>query len=120
MERKVLKIGERLIRDEELYPLLERYQMIPQLAREIILEEAIATVECSLEEQQQAKLRFCQQNQISSNEQLQAWLTQSGMTEAQLDVGILRELKLEKFKQSKWEGQLESYFLESKNRLDRV
>ena len=120
MDAKWLKIDDHLVSEQELYPLLTQYQLLPQLAKEILLDQAIADITCSPEEEQQAKERFCQQVQITTPEQFQAWLTQSGMTESQFTHSVLRELKLEKFRQQTWDSKLESYFLESKNRLDRV
>lgn len=116
----VLKIGERVIQDNEFYPLLAQYQLLPRLAREMIVDEAIADIDCTSEEQEQALAQFYQQAQITNEEQLQAWLTQAGMTQEQLNKFVTREIKLEKFKQEKWTHQLESYFLECKGQLDRV
>jgi parvulin-like peptidyl-prolyl isomerase len=39
---------------------------------------------------------------------------------AQRQQALLRQFKLEKFKQAKWGNQSESYFLQRKTRLDRV
>lgn len=120
MVQGVLKIGERIIQEDEFYPLLAQYQLLPRLAREILIDEAISEIDCTPEEQGQALTQFCQQSQITNEEQLQAWLTQAGMTQEQLNNFVTREIKLEKFKQAKWNHQLESYFLESKSQLDRV
>lgn len=120
MMQGVLKIGERVIQDTEFYPLLAQYQLLPRLAREMIVDEAIADIDCTSEEQEQALAHFYQQYQITNEEQLQAWLTQAGMTQEQLNQFVTREIKLEKFKQNKWTHQLESYFLECKGQLDRV
>ena len=120
MMQGVLKIGERVIQDNEFYPLLAQYQLLPRLAREMIVDEAIADIDCTTQEQEQALAQFYQQAQITNEEQLQAWLTQAGMTQEQLNKFVTREIKLEKFKQNKWTHQLESYFLECKGQLDRV
>lgn len=115
-----LQIGEQKITESELFPLLAQYQMLPQLAKEIIIEQAIADIECTTEEQTMARQKFCQQYQISTEEQMQGWLKQYLMTPAQLEHLILREPKLEKFKQTTWEAQLESYFLKCKGKLDQI
>ncbi|MFM7580421.1 MAG: peptidylprolyl isomerase, partial [Microcystaceae cyanobacterium] len=80
MDAKWLKIDDHTFSEQELYPLLAQYQLLPQLAKEILLDQAIADIACSPEEEQQAKERFFQQVQITTPEQFQAWLTQSGMT----------------------------------------
>ena len=40
----VLKIGEQDISSVELYPLLAQYRLLPQLAKEIIIDQAIASI----------------------------------------------------------------------------
>ena len=116
----VLQIGEQEITDEDLFPLLVRYRMLPQLAREIIIDRGIADLEFTPEEQAQAQQQFYQQQQIEAEDRRQAWLQQQGMSEEQLTNIILRDLKLEKFKQGTWGHKLESHFLQSKGKLDRV
>ncbi|MGK7945421.1 MAG: peptidylprolyl isomerase [Microcystaceae cyanobacterium] len=61
-----------------------------------------------------------QQLQITSEEQLQAWLQQNGMTSEQLDQLGIRELKIEKFKEIKWRDQVNNYFHQCKKVLDKV
>lgn len=116
----ILQIGEQKITEADLYPLLARYGMLPQLAKEIILENAIADVECSPEEQQVMCNRFYQQNQLTTEAKIQAWLEQNGMTREQLEARVVKELKLEKYKQQTWGAKVDSYYLKAKGRLDRV
>jgi parvulin-like peptidyl-prolyl isomerase len=116
----VFQVGEQLVKDEDLFPLLAKYGMLPQLAREIIIEKAIAAIDCTPEEVAAAKQRFLQQNQIASEVQLQNWLEQYGMTPEQMEQISLRDLKLEKYKQQTWGNKLEAYFLQCKGQLDRV
>jgi len=116
----VLQVGDHRITDEGIFPLLAKYGMLPQLAREIVIEQAIAGVTCTPEEEESARNRFLQQNQLTTEEQVQAWLSRYGMTTPQMEQLSLRELKLEKFKQATWGHKLEAYFLQCKSRLDRV
>ncbi len=118
--KTVLKVGKQTIQEDELYILLAQYQFLPRLAREIIIDQAIAEIECTPEEQTSVKEQFFQQTQITNPEQLAAWLTQAGMTEEQFNKFIIRDLKLEKFKHTEWDHRLESHFLECKNQLDRI
>jgi parvulin-like peptidyl-prolyl isomerase len=117
---KVLQVGDRIVTANDVIPLLAQYQILPQLAREIIIDQAIADIQCTPEEEATARQKFYQQNQIATDEQIPAWLEQQGMTPAQLEHVALREIKLEKFKQATWDSQVESYFLKSKGQLDRV
>jgi parvulin-like peptidyl-prolyl isomerase len=117
---EVLKIGNRLITAEELVPLLASYQLLPQLLRELVTEQAIAEIGCTVEEQTQCVQQFCQQQQISSAEEKQVWLAKNHLTERQLAPLVTRPLRLERYKQATWGPKLESYFLQRKSQLDRA
>lgn len=116
----VIQVGEKQLTENDLYPLLAKYGMLSQLAREMIIDEAIAGVICTPEEETNARNRFYQQNQLTDETHVEAWLKQSGMTREQLEKLSLRDLKLEKYKQATLTNRLESYFLQSKGQLDRV
>lgn len=116
----VLTVGDRQVREEELYPLLSQYQLLPQLAREILIDQTIANVELTPEEKQQALGLFYQQMQITNEEQREALLKQSGMTLEEFESFVLRTGRLEKFKRTTWDDQLEGHFLNSKDKLDQV
>ncbi len=116
----VLQIAGRSITADEMLPLMAGYQMLPQFVQEILIDQAIASIECDLEESTSAAQQFYTQNQITNDEERQAWLGRYGMVQAQLESLSTRELRIEKFKQSTWGSKLESYFLSRKNQLDRV
>jgi parvulin-like peptidyl-prolyl isomerase len=116
----VLTVGDRQVTLEELYSLLTQYQLLPRLARELLIDQAIAAIELTPEEREQALGFAYQQMQITSEEQRQAMLKQAGMTLEQFETQVLREAKLERHKRQTWEDQLEGHFLNSKDKLDRV
>ncbi|MGJ3249834.1 MAG: peptidylprolyl isomerase [Elainellaceae cyanobacterium] len=116
----VLEIGDRSFTAEELLPLLAGYRMLPQLLQEILIDQAIADIECTSDEESEARERFYAQNQITEADARQAWLGRYGMTQEQLETISTREIRVEKFKQSKWGPKMESYFLDRKGKLDRV
>lgn len=116
----VLQIGDRTIQASELLPLLANYQLLPQLLRELIIDEAIAAIDCQPEELAQAKQRFYAEKQLTQVTDIQAWLTQQGLTIEQLDNIITRKIKLEKFKQATWGPKLDAYFFQLKGKLDKV
>lgn len=116
----VLQIGERAITAEEVLPLLAGYQMLPQFIQELLIDQAIAAIECTPEEMTQAYQQFYSQNQIGDEATRQTWLGRYGMTLEQLESRATRELRVEKFKQATWGPKLESYFLSRKDKLDRV
>jgi parvulin-like peptidyl-prolyl isomerase len=116
----VLRIGDRTITAEEIIPLLAGYQLLTPLLRELIIDREIAAINCTPEEIDQARKQFFEQNQITSEDAKQGWLTQRKMTPEQLEALASRGLKVEKFKQATWGHKLESYFLGRKAQLDRV
>jgi parvulin-like peptidyl-prolyl isomerase len=116
----VLTIGEKNITEEKLFQLMAEHQMLPQLVREIIIDEALAEMECTEEEEKLAFQQFLQQNRITDEDQINNFAASQWMTREQLNQRILRALKVEKFKEERWGSTLESYFLERKGQLDQV
>ncbi|AFY39832.1 hypothetical protein Lepto7376_3652 [[Leptolyngbya] sp. PCC 7376] len=118
-----VQIGEQKLEQEQLLSLLAQYQLLPRLAQEMIIDQAIAStpeMDCSQEEVQGAVNALMQQRQIKSEEELKTWLKKNGLTIEQLPAIASRPLLLEKFKQLRWGDNLESYFVERKSKLDRV
>ncbi len=120
MTTGVLQIGDRHITADELLPLLSQYGLLPQLVREVIIDGAIAAIDSSQEESELAIQQICQQHQILNQAQLEAWLAQQGMTVEQLQALATRQAKLQKFKQTTWGSQVQTYYLQRKAQLDRV
>jgi parvulin-like peptidyl-prolyl isomerase len=114
------KLVQQTIGTPELISLLAGYQMLPQLYRELLIDQAIANVECSPEELQQGREQFYLVHKLDDEQQRQAWLQAYGMTEMQLQVLATRALRVEKFKLATWGNKLESYFLTQKPNLDQV
>ncbi len=116
----VLQIGDRAINVDEILPLLKQYGMLPQLLKEIVIDNATASISLSEEEVATAYKQFYQQQQLGDEQQLQAWLKSRNLEREQLDYLVTRTLRLEKFKQETWKTKLESYFLQRKEKLDKV
>lgn len=117
---EVLQIGDFEIPAADIIPLLASYQMLPNLLREMIIDRAINTIECTESEASNAVQQFCEKNQITSEAQLQSWLDFHGMTKTQFQTTALRTLKIEKFKEETWGKKLESYFLSRKSQYDKA
>lgn len=117
---EILKIGNRTITAEELIPLLASYQMLPQLRRELIIDAAIASIDCTPEEITSAKQQFFAERQLKSEAELKAWMEYQGLGANQLEAMTVRKLKVEKFKHLTWGKKLEAYFFQSKAKLDKV
>ncbi len=116
----VLQIGDTSLTAEQLLPLISKYRLVPQLAKEMLIEAAIEDYEISEAEHQDARQRFCQQQQLSNDKDLDIWLQQQQLGRDDLRDLIDRELQLRKFKNAKWETQVESYFCQRKSQIDRV
>ncbi|RCJ25763.1 peptidylprolyl isomerase [Nostoc sp. ATCC 43529] len=125
---EALQIGNRKIAASELISLLASYQMLPQLQRELIVDEAIeqtsrsanVAIELTPEEVAQAKQQFYAEKQLKNEEDIQAWMARQGLSYEQLEAVTTRKLKIEKFKQATWGNKLEAYFFQSKAKLDKV
>jgi parvulin-like peptidyl-prolyl isomerase len=117
---ELLQVGDRTITAKEIIGLLAGYQLLPSLLREIIIDEAIASMACTVEEKTSVTQQFFSSNQITDETTKQAWAMQRGMSLEQLDALAIRGLLIEKFKQATWGHKIESYFLERKAQLDRV
>jgi parvulin-like peptidyl-prolyl isomerase len=116
----VLQVGQETITASEIVSRLTRYQMLPQFLSEVIIDQALAPIQCSPEEQTKAYQRFYEQNQITDDNERQAWCQHNGLTQEQLEDLAIRPLKLQKFQQAMWGKKVESYFLERKEELDQV
>ncbi len=116
----VLQVGDREITADEVLPLIAGYQMLPQLLRELIIDQAIAPIELMEEEVTAACQQFYGQHQIASEADRQAWLGRYGMTVAQLEALATRGLRIDRYRQVTWGPKLESYFLTRKGQLDKV
>ena len=104
----------------QLVHRLAGYQMLPQLWREIVIDEAICSIQLSAPESAQAQKQFDSHYQLSTQSDRTDWGKVRGMTTAQVEEIATRELKIEKFKIATWGGRLESYFLTHKSKLDKV
>lgn len=116
----ILQLGDRTIAPAELIPMLAKYQMLPQLWREILIDKAIASVQLSNTEQAIAIEKYYKKHQLINVTEHQSYLQHYGMSATQLEALAIRELKIEKFKTVTWENKLESFFLAHKSKLDKV
>ena len=113
----VLQIGQMGLDGPALIAKLRQYQLMPKLVQEMVIDEAIAPIEC---EAQIALQAFCAKRGLFSTEQQQAWCDQQQQTPEQMTLAAIREYKLLKFQEETWGEQIESYFLQRKAQLDQV
>ena len=69
----ILQLGDQSLTPSDLIILLKRYQLLPQLHRELILDRAIANVQCTPEETFMACQQFKANYQLTSPEAQQAF-----------------------------------------------
>ena len=119
MATQILQIGNKVIQDHEVLPLLSRYQLMPQLVRNIILDQAIADIAYT-EEEKTAIKEFEAQHQLTSPQAREAWLQKQGMTLEQMQDLAMRPVLVEKFKTATWGRKVDSYFMTRKTSLDQV
>lgn len=117
---KFLQVRDRTITTEKVITLLANYQMLPQFLREVIVDQAIASVTCTLEEKASACQKFYENYQLTSESEVQEWLELYEMTLEDLEGLAMREQRIKKFKQITWSHKVESYFLCRKSLLDKV
>ena len=120
MATQILQIGNKVIQDHEVLPLLSRYQLMPQFVRNIILDQAIADIAYTEEEQKTAIKEFVAHHQLTSPQAREAWLQKQGMTLEQMQDLAMRPVLLEKFKTATWGRKVDSYFMTRKTSLDQV
>lgn len=117
---KVFQAGDKLIPPDEMLLILSRYQLMPQVLRGLVTDEAVANIELGEEEQKNAIAQAEAYYQLNSPEAKQAWLLNQGLTPERFEEVAIRPLRLEKFKQATWGAKVESYFLTRKPFLDQV
>jgi parvulin-like peptidyl-prolyl isomerase len=104
----------------EILQLLEEYQLLPALIKEMVIDQAIADIDCTPEEEKSAGEQLAFQYQLTSEELRQSWLEQNNLSDEKFRAIAIRQFKLEKFKQITWGGDLDAYFFQRKSQLDRV
>jgi parvulin-like peptidyl-prolyl isomerase len=107
----VLQFGDRIITPPEVLQILSKYQLVPQLLKEVVIDQAIAEISCNPEEEKLACEQLAQQYQGRQEQ---------GISSEQISSIAIRQLKLEKFKEATWGQDLDSYFYQRKPQLDRV
>ncbi len=105
---------------EEVIGLLQRHWLLPQLQKELIIDDALTDIICSPEEIFSAYKAFYHQYQIASDDGRAEWLKRNHCSLIQFEDLVLRTVKLDRFKQVTFNRQVDSYFLQRKSQLDRA
>jgi parvulin-like peptidyl-prolyl isomerase len=116
----VMQLGNRVIQAEDIVPLLRSYQLLPQLIRESVIDEAIALIVCTPAETVEACERFYHHYQLTTEAERQQWLELHGMSPNDVAAIATRQMRIDLFKRRTWSLKIPSYFLSRKANLDRV
>ena len=84
----------------------------PQILRRLVLDQAIAGIECSEAE--------CAEIKQQVGAELVRQLQQEGVDAIELENWLTREVRTRKFQRQQWRKTLTSYFLQRKDQLDQV
>ncbi|MCY7368039.1 MAG: peptidylprolyl isomerase [Chamaesiphon sp.] len=115
-----VQIGNFQVPQSELVPLLKRYQLLPDMLRELTIDRAITEVECSADEQMSALKQFYDRYQLTDEARLEQWLKLHGLERPHLTEIAIRNFKIDKFKHQTWGNKVSSYFFKRKAQLDRA
>jgi parvulin-like peptidyl-prolyl isomerase len=114
------RLCQNIISGEEVVGLLQKYGLVSQLQRELIIDTALESIELTAEEIFGGYKAFYQQHQLNSDQDRAAWLERNQLNLSQLEHFVLRTLKLDRFKRETFTSKIDSYFLERKSQLDRA
>ena len=120
LETPLQRLCQNTMSGAEVISLLQKFWMLPQLQRELILDAELAGVVCNQEEIFGAYKAFYHKYQINSDDDRAAWLERNNCSLVQFEHSVLRTLKLDRFKQSTFDSKVDSYFLQRKSQLDRA
>tara|TARA_B100000401_G_C52760630_1_gene697976 strand:- start:500 stop:1327 length:828 start_codon:yes stop_codon:yes gene_type:complete len=99
---------------------LDRFNLLPNFIRAVIENKLTSHIEPSSDEQVEYQLNFLSRNNLKNKHQLSSWLDKNGLDDKRLSLLIYDNLKLEKFKNEKFDDLVDSEFLSKKNSLDKV
>ena len=99
---------------------LDRFNLLPNFIRAVIENKLTSHIEPSSDEQVEYQLNFLSRNNLRNKHQLSSWLDKNGLDDKRLSLLIYDNLKLETFKNEKFNDLVESEFLSKKSSLDKV
>ena len=116
-----LKIGDYLLDGDQIISALVRYKLLETMVGQILLDEAIQEVPLSKQELFDTLFGATDTPLPDDFESfINQWCQIKGVTLDYFKTVVLRELQVQKFKQLRFAGQVESEFLRIKSELDQV
>jgi hypothetical protein len=120
MSSPVLLLDDQPITADQLLGLLRRQGQIPSLVRELVLDQALATVELSPEEEEQHLQAFRSERQLESEEAFVGFLQASSLDEQLLRQMVTRPERVVRYREERWGPRANSLYLKHKERYDLV
>jgi parvulin-like peptidyl-prolyl isomerase len=115
-----LKIGDRQLNSDQIVSALVQYKLLEPLVGQVLLDQVIEQVPLS-EKELVSALGGDTQSEIPDLQEFVAqWCQQMEVTPVYFKGVILRELRVQKFKQLHFAGQIEAEFLRLKPEFDQV
>jgi hypothetical protein len=116
-----LKIGDRVLDGDHVISALIQYRMLDTLVGHLLLDDEIKKIPLSVQE---VFYSLVGTTNAPVPEDFEGFLTQwcqsKGITSEYFNAVVLRELRVEKFKQLQFTEKIESEFLRTKSDLDQV
>lgn len=120
MSSPVLLLDDQPITADQLLGLMRRQGQIPSLVRELVLDQALATVELSPEEEEQHLQAFRSERQLESEEAFVGFLQTSSLDEQLLRQMVTRPERVVRYREERWGPRANSLYLKHKERYDLV
>ena len=99
---------------------LGRYNLLSQLQREVMIDDAISSIEYTPQDLETAYQQIMKTTQTSGDQELYNGCQQSYDAQKQIHASITRQLKIKKFKEVTWGQDISSYFVRRKKKLDKI
>jgi hypothetical protein len=115
-----LKIGDRQLNSDQIVSALVQYKLLEPLVGQVLLDEVIAQVPITEPELFRALGGINTDFPDDFNEFVTQWCRRMEVAPAYFKGVILRELRVEKFKQLQFASQIEAEFLRLKPEFDQV
>lgn len=118
--RPVIKVGSEYFSLAALFQKLQTHCLLPQLCREILVEQVTSGLNLTSEEAALGRQVVYRLNQIQAETDRQRWMQQRSMNPGQFEQWVQRQIQVETFKRRQWETEISSYFLKRKESFDRA
>jgi hypothetical protein len=112
----IIQVGERTFTTEDICEQLSNSDLLPQVLREMIIDEILADFEIDLD----GKIPYNREEFAQECDRLSKLAIHQALNQLQLYKIVDRHLRLRKFKHARWNSRVYSYYLQHKSRFDRV